>query len=572
MHAHSPAAGRWKRRFAVPAASSAWRTWSSWRAGAGALAIGVIAAGARDIASQPFAFACLAVLVSTVLLLTRRPAFSIACGLFAFAVSAFCSMAKFKHMSVNAHVMDLHFYLRKPDTLLFLAGEFWPALVGFGGLLLAGAALLALLRRRESPVRLSRRVVAAVAVACVVCAVATRPSEADTLAYHIRKNHFFSSLFASAGDLVRLGQESAVKSRTDAMADPGALPAAACAASDTAPDLVVVLQESAVAPERIPAWRASSLLQSSFKAFDGRTHPLRVETYAGGTWISVAQFMTGLSMADLGWRRPYATLTLEGKIGHSLPQHLKGCGYKTVAISPLTYNFVNEGPFRTSIGVDEVLDYKAIGAKSKHEPDDVYYGAALEVIRRHRTSGDGRPLFVFLMTMTPHGPYDYRYEPSLKVEGEPFGNAPEVDEYLRRLSMARTSFRGFVSSLTPVADRGVVVAEFGDHQPIVTKSLIEAREGERALSNERSAAYETYYAINTVGRAPAAPLPTVGTLDLTYLGLTLLETAGLPLGPAFTELRALRESCDGAFHSCSDRPAVDRYLKRLTASGKLVLP
>lgn len=572
MHAHSPPAGRWKRRFAVRPVLSRWRA-SPWsRAGAAALVVGVIAAGERDLASLPFAFACLAVLVSTGFLLSKRPRFSLACGLFLFAVSAFCSMAKFKHMSVNAHVMDLNFYLRKPDTLWFLMGEFWPAVVGFCILLAAGALGLTILHRRDRPASVSRAVVAAAALVSFGAAVLARPGEAAELAYHIRKNHFFSSLFASAGDLLRLGEESAAKIRMDAMAPPGALPAEACAASETSPDIVVVLQESALAPERFPAWHSAPQLEGAFRSFDGRTHPLRVETYAGGTWISVAQFMTGLSMADLDWRRPYATLTLEGKVGHSLPRHLQRCGYKTVAITPLTYNFVNEGPFLTSIGIDEVLDYQAIGAKTKHEPDEVYYGAALNVIKRHRASGDRRPLFVFLMTMTAHSPYDHRYEPSVRIEGEPFGNAPDVDEYLRRLAMARRSFRGFLSGLEPAAGRGFVVAEFGDHQPIVTKAAIEAREGADALSNERSAAYETYYGITTVGRPPAAGLPALATMDLSYLGVTLLETAGIPLGPTFGELRALRDRCDGAFHSCADRAAVDRYLKRLTASGMLALP
>jgi hypothetical protein len=176
------------------------------------------------------------------------------------------------------------------------------------------------------------------------------------------------------------------------------------------------------------------------------------------------------------------------------------------------------------------------------------------------------------MTMTAHAPYDYRYETSFKVEGEPFGNAPEVDEYLRRLTMARLSLRAFVSSLQAVPERRFVVAEFGDHHPVVTKSLIEAREGPDALSNDRSAAYETYYAITTVGRPPASALPSVATMDLSYLAVTLLETAGIPLGNTFRELSALRDRCDGAFHSCVDRGAVDRYLKRLTASGRLVLP
>ena len=286
----------------------------------------------------------------------------------------------------------------------------------------------------------------------------------------------------------------------------------------------------------------------------------------------MAKLLADLWPADLDWRRSYATLFLEGRVRHSLPQHLKACGYRTVAISPLTYNFVNEGPFMRSLGIDEVLDYKTIGAATKHEPDEVYYRAALDTMKRHRRT-DERPLFLFVMTMTGHSPYDYRYRPAFRMEGEPFGNTPEVDEYQRRLALARLYYRDFLDELRRSADdRGVVVAEFGDHQPIVTTPVIEAREGRDALARFTSSAYETYFAATTLGREPAGALPAYPVLDLGYLGLTVVETAGLPLGPVYGELKALREHCGGAFHTCADREAVDRYLKRLEVSGLLDLP
>jgi phosphoglycerol transferase MdoB-like AlkP superfamily enzyme len=503
---------------------------------------------------------------------TQRLAVSFWCAGFILVASAFVSMVKYKHMGLNAHAIDVYFYLKKPDTLLFVASEFRGAVAAFALLMLTGAYVALRLYRSERPWLVPRRLIAETFLIAVGLAVITCPQEAGTIGYYVRKNHFASSLLASTGDIVRLGQASPLKTRLRELPPSKPFPAWACAPSGPRPDIVVVLSESSVAPVHMPEWRTSPDLRAAFSSFDGVTHGLRVETYAGGTWISEVQFMTGLSPADLGWRRPYATLFLEDRVRHSLPLHLKACGYKSVAISPLTYNFVNEGPFMRSIGFDEVLDYKMIGAPSKHEVDDVYYKAALDVLaRRDRT--DDQPLFVFLMTMTAHSPYDYRYQPAVRVAGEPFGNDAETDEYLRRLAMARASYAEFLSNLRARADRrGLAVAEFGDHQPIVTRPLIESVAGRNALSEFSSRAYQTSYSATTINRAPAAALPPYGNLDLGYLGLTVLELAGLPLGPVFTEQKALREHCRGAFHTCADRPKVDAYLSRLTGSGLLDLP
>ena len=537
----------------------------------------VLAAGERDAGSLPFTIAVSSVLVSAALLLSRRPLFSLVATAFVLAVSATASLLKYKHMAMNAQLADLYFYLDRPDTLAFLADQFAAVVAVAAGLLVLGAAAAALVLRHERALPVPRLRLAGLLAIGVAVAGVSRPHEASSHDYYVKKSHFISSLFASAPDAWRATQESALKQRLARLDPSDRGPAGApvdepCLRSGTRPHIVVALQESAVAPVHFPEWRASEALQTGFQAFDGKTHRLRVETYGGATWISTVQMLAGLSLADLDWRRPYATLLLQGRVRHSLTQHLKSCGYRTVAISPLTYNFVNEGPFLASIGVDEVLDYRAIGAATKHERDEVYYAAALDALRRHSRAGT-EPVFIFVMTMAAHSPYDYRYEPTLTVEGEPFGNAPEVDEYLRRLALSRSAFERFLGDLARADDgRGFVVAEFGDHQPIVTRPLLEAQSGPQALSNFRSRAYETYYAVKTIGRTAAAPLPAHDTLDLTYLGVTVLEAAGLPLGRTYGELRELRDRCGGAFHACPHRSEVDRYLHRLTTAGLLDLP
>lgn len=531
----------------------------------------LVVIGERDAGALPFALTCFIGITALCFVLSRRIVFSLTCSMFAFATSAFLSIAKFKNMAVNGQIIDLYLYFRKPDVLAFLFAEYRVYIVALILFCLCAVAAGIIMFRCEQPAGQPRwHGVFVLSFSALILPI-TYPAEANTLAYYIRKNHYFSSVFASVGDIARAGADSALKRRLDQIGPVTPFPSDTCRASRK-PDVVVVLSESAVVPQRFPEWMGALPGLEAFRSFDGQVHGLRVETYAGGTWISEVQLMAGLSLADLDWRRPYATLFLEGRLQHSLPGRLRDCGYRTVAITPQGFNFVNEGPFLRSIGIEEVLDYKAIGASSKHEPDEVYYKAALDVLRKDGRS-DNQPIFLFMLTMTAHGPYDYRHQQDVKMEGEPFGNSPMVDEYLRRLFLARSSFHNFLSDLRREStDRGVVVAEFGDHQPIVTTPVIEAREGADALLNFASSAYETFYSINTINHTPALALPDYPNLDLSYLGLTILEVAGLPLGPVFSHQKAVREHCRGAFHTCADRQIVDRYLAGLRASNLADLP
>ena len=127
-------------------------------------------------------------------------------------------------------------------------------------------------------------------------------------------------------------------------------------------------------------------------------HPMSVETFGGGTWITNLAMMSGLSADDFGWRSPYLTIALENRVRGALPEVLSRCGYRTVAMLPMGYTFVNEGPFLSSIGFETVLDIDDIKAPSYHMRDDFYYRAAEAFIARHREE-DGRPLFLEIETM-----------------------------------------------------------------------------------------------------------------------------------------------------------------------------
>ena len=58
-----------------------------------------------------------------------------------------------------------------------------------------------------------------------------------------------------------------------------------------------------------------------------------------------------------------------------------------------------------------------------------------------------QPLFTFIQTMSAHWPYDYMYEPDVKVPGGGPGTEPEMHEYLRRVSIAKMDYDYLVAEL-----------------------------------------------------------------------------------------------------------------------------
>ncbi|HMN71493.1 MAG TPA: sulfatase-like hydrolase/transferase [Rhodoblastus sp.] len=544
-----------------------------WRfgvaAGAAALVLG-LAEG--DLRSLPFTLGVASAIWLVFFAISMRPRWSTLAVIGLFGLVAGVSMTKYKFMAVNANVLDLTFYFDRSGALDYLLDDFAMQLALFAAALAALVAALAFAWRREPrrPMNAGAPVVFGLGGAMLLAL--GPPKGSDDMGYYVAKKHFVSAAFASLGDLRRASTPDPVETRIAQVKDasPFAM-ASACAEAARKPDIFLVLGESAVVPSRIPGWRADPEFTAQYRSADGQIHATRAETHGGGTWITETSILSGLSMADFGWMRPYATTFLRGRLKHGLPAFLKACGYRTVVFSPTGYNFVGTGPMWKSLGVDEHIDQVAMGAPSKHEMDSFYFGKILDFYRRH-IAEDGRPLFVFAETMGSHAPYSTTLAPGRSPKFAAKGDSDLSDEYLRRESFAREDFNDFVAAVeTARGARPALAATFGDHHPEPTLASYEAAGLQEPLADWRSPAYETFYLMRPMGLAPP-PLPQVPALDFAYLGVTLLEQAGLPLDAAFAAASGLRDHCGGAFHTCADRAAVDLYLARLRRSGLLGSP
>lgn len=538
-------------------------------AGAAALVL-----GEHDLMSIPFVLAVFCAIWMALLTLSKRISFSLVATWVLIVIVTAVSTMKMRYMGVGLHVFDLYFYQRDSEIFRFLIESYLLPLSLSIVTFAVGVIVSFIIYRRDVAIKTSRVMLMTLLAAAIIAVNVTNPQHAESESFesltYNTNGHRTSSFFVSLTDIRSLAVNPAFAERLASYThQSGYQGLDDCSQAKARPDIIAVLMESAVPPSIYPMIKATRTLNDRFRADDSVIRPLQIETFGGGTWITAASLMTSLPALAFGWLRPYLPIYLKDRVHHSLPKLLSQCGYKTAVISPLPYPFVNEGPFMTSLGFQDYRDSKLIGAPSKHERDNFYFRAALDYIRQHQEK-DGRPLFLFVMTMAAHGPFSYRFEPDITVPGEPFGNDAETDEYLRRLTMQQMDFDAFnrdVSTLN--GNRGLMVLDFGDHQPSVTRAFAEAADGEHALAHWDSSAYRTYYRIRAMNTSLRANLPQYESMDIVYLAPTLIQAAGLPIDDVYAELLALRDDCKGSFLLCSDHTRVERHLKRL-AKGHLL--
>jgi hypothetical protein len=338
--------------------------------------------------------------------------------------------------------------------------------------------------------------------------------------------------------------------------------AAGCTPASKPPHIILIHQESVFPPHYFPQIRYDRDIDPLFQSFDGSIRKLRVETYGGASWLTEFSVLTGMSALSLGGLHQFVQTIMARKTRETLPQALRRCGYRNVAVHPMLRVYLAIGSFFEAVGFDKTLDAKDQGATERIERDRVYYANALAEAERHlKTSA--QPLFLFIETMATHGPYSFTYRPEVDMPGGGSGTAPEMHEYLRRLGMARQDYAFLRSELMRrFPGESFLIVQYGDHQPLATLPLLGFRTDasiEEVMRSGNEAALLTYYAIDGVRYQPP-PLPDLDTLDIPYLGTAMLDAAGLPLSDTYRERKRLMATCNGRHHGCPEMLEFNRRL------------
>jgi hypothetical protein len=511
-----------------------------------------------------------AALIAVATLVSRRLIFSSLLVAMLVAAIVTVSSVKLATMNMMAHAYDLFFYLGSWSTVSYLWSDHTHYVLGAAGGLLTAAAVAALGWRLDAT-RVGRGRTALVLLPCAALAWsgAAAKGERPHMLFHF-ENLYLSSFYASWGETVEALLRGALLE-----ADPGSgfgpplkVPAH-CDPAVKPPHIILIHEESLVQPSLFPTLGYDRSLDQLFRSGDGSLRQLRVETYGGASWLTEFSLLAGLSTHSFGNMRQFVQTFMQGRLKDTLPQALERCGYRNVVLYPMLKNFVSNHKFYTSIGMGEVFDMKAQGAKTTQERDRFYFGNALTEMARHFKSSN-QPLFTFIQTMSAHWPYDFTFEPHVKVSGGEPGTDPEMHEYLRRVAMAKIDYDYLVKELRRRFPRErFLIVHYGDHHPMATRTLLgygAETEVEDVGLGPESIGFITYYAAQGLNYAVPA-LPGFDTLDVSYLGSVILDLAGLPLSDSHRERLRLMAVCQGRYYSCSRRGEILRFHRRLIESG-----
>ena len=473
-------------------------------------------------------------------------------------------------MNMVMHAYDIIFYLSSWSTISYLWSDQRRYLVALAGALIgfAGATWLAY---RADGTCVSRRWAAAALPFALMLAWygAAAKGERRHMQFYY-ENLYVSSFYASWGEtLEALWRGALLEAAPRAAAGPVFALPSACTLGAKPPHVLLIHEESVVQPALFPTLHYDHAVDPFFHSYDDQTHRLRVETYGGASWLTEFSILAGVSTHAFGGMRQFVQSFTQNKLKETLPQVFERCGYRNVVFYPLLRNFVSNDRFYSSIGLKEIIDMRAQGAKSTQERDHFYFANAMAEMEKHFKSSR-KPLFMYIQTMSAHWPYDFKYQPDVDVPGGGPGTDPEMHEYLRRLSLAKMDFDALMSELRhrfPL-ERFLVV-HYGDHHPMATRTLLgfdADTEAEDVALTPDSVGFITYYAVRGVNyRVPT--LPQFETLDVPYLGTVILDAAGLPLSDSHRERKRLMLLCRGRYQTCEHRDEILLFHRRLIDSG-----
>ena len=178
---------------------------------------------------------------------------------------------------------------------------------------------------------------------------------------------------------------------------------------------------------------------SHFKSFDGKERKFLAESNGGPSWFTEYNVLAGLSSRSFGRFSYFVTRIASGRVERGLPLALRRCGYNTISLYPAYGAFMSARSFQTTTGIQHFLRR----ARSRRQGR-----RARQLLLRQGAEADvaeqpaNTPLFTFVYLAANHFPWETKFRPDLMPSWREPGNAPVVDEYLRRQAMSAERLRG----------------------------------------------------------------------------------------------------------------------------------
>jgi len=499
------------------------------------------------------------------LALLRRPVVAALLSLAMIITLILLSQFKYDKLMMTVNFVDL--MIIDPDTAAFLFTIMprlrAPILVG-----MAVAVPILILLWRIDPFRVRMRTSAIGGTMCVGGLVVL------TVAYPADfYGEFFSRDYVSK--FARSGLEAIYELATHGLLESDATvterlksTATTCSPGGKLPHIILLHDESSFDITAAPGIKVPPGYHRHFRSFDGAARKLLVEGAGGPSWFTEYNVLTGLSARSYGRFAASVTRIAAGHVARGLPNALSRCGYKTFSLYPFYGAFLGSRGFQTTTGIERYLDMRDLGTRGL-EPDRFYFEQATNIIAREHGHS---PLFLFVYTAANHFPWDFRYRPELTPGWRDLGNAPNIDEYIRRQTLSAHDFSALLDRLKrEFPTESFLIVRFGDHQPefayrIIDPVLDEAELARRLLAFDRRY-YTSYYAIDTVNFTPVDLSSALATLEAPYLPLLVQEAAGVPLDPSFAEQKNILKRCHGRFYRCAGGAEARRFNRLLIDAG-----
>jgi hypothetical protein len=516
--------------------------------------------------------AIVAFLLSWVLLnfcwlaLVRRPVVAALLSLELIAALILLSRFKFDKLWMTVDFVDVLIIDRDTSAFLLTVVPSLPGWLALGAALTA-ALLIATWRLDPGRVRVRTSLIGA-ALSTVALVGLSLSFPTDLQEDFISQNYV--SKFARTGveAIHELATHGYLESDAAVTGGLKLAPAAACQPARKLPHIILLHDESSFDITVAPGIKVPSGYQHHFQSLDGKARKLVVEGVGGPSWFTEYNVLTGLSVRSYGRFATSVTRLAAGHLNRSLPLSLSRCGYKNFSLYPFHGAFLGSRAFQTSVGIANYLDMVELGTPD-FEADGFYFDQAVKIIERERGNG---PLFLYVYNVANHFPWDTRLRPEFTPEWRDLGNAPDVEEYIRRQGMTARDYRAMLARLArEFPAESFLIVRYGDHQPQFGRRIIDPLLDQAAIARHLAALDQryltTYYAIDVVNFTPADLSSALDTLDAAYLPLVMQEAAGVPLDPGFSEQKKILQRCHGQFYRCADGAEARRFNRLLIDAG-----
>jgi len=289
----------------------------------------------------------------------------------------------------------------------------------------------------------------------------------------------------------------------------------------------------------------------------------------GGTANAEFEVLTGMSLALFPpqLRVPFQMLVPERTRFPSLVQWYETTGHRPIAVHPFSTEMYRRRDVYRAFGFDAFVHEETLSAPRRlgHEGYVSDASAFDEVVSRLR--GSDRPLFVQLVTMQNHIPYEERYDHPIPVRGPDGGPLPPTGQYLRGLWHSDRALQALVQDLRQLPERTVLVV-YGDHLPGTYPEAVRELNGWLAMHRTPFVVWSTF-----PGTAVHAPL--VSPAHLTDLVLQHTDAPVTPYTALLTRLRAELPALSGRVgYDAAGRPVpvtdLDPHARRLLRDYRMV--